>query len=146
MNGGTEKWYWTAPGKLVFDAISGVGEVPIWGYMYSQNEYILHGLEIPKKSKVLNPYSYDPILQYSDGQPGQSTVYSDRMSDWDYKKYRDLIDKHFDNPGDYFDQRKHDQIESFLRDYLDKPEIILCAVIEYCNLVSGYPVWRFDYV
>lgn len=102
------------------------------------------------KTKFTNPYDYDPILQFSARSklPENGSCYSDRMSQWDYKKYRDLCEKHFkgkngDPGGDYFDRRTPADIEAFLREYFDKPELTLLRVEEHCNVSNGFPVWFF---
>lgn len=102
----------------------------------------------PRKTKQSHPYSYDPIILWTDGsdtlEPTDS-VYTDRLYQWDYKKHNTLCQKHFKNEGQYWDRRNPELIQAFLRDYLDNPNLVLTKIIEYCNVSNGYPVWRFDF-
>ena len=98
-----------------------------------------------EKTKYTHPYSYDGFVTFRNGKNEEvnHTVYSDRIVQWDYKKARKLMKKHFGNEGDYYTDRSPDKIESFLKEYFGK-ELKLILVMEYCNVSSGYPVWRFD--
>jgi hypothetical protein len=112
------------------------------------------GFHLGPRTKQTNPYTYDPLLQwrkYEKTPANASAVYSDRMSQWDYSKYRSLIDKHFagvgnDRGGDYFSSRSPKRIEAFLRDYNDNQDLELVRIEEHCNQATGYPVWAFFYV
>lgn len=100
------------------------------------------------KTKTSNPYNYDPYMQYlaDDHELMKgSTVYTDRLLQWDYEKTNRLMKKHFGNEGQYWTDRKPEAIEAFLRDWREDQNLQLIAVIEYCNPSSGYPVWRLDY-
>ncbi len=83
---------------------------------------------------------------FDNGQKATSTVYSDRLYQWDYKKYNDLCKKHFGNEGQYFSGRKPELIEVFIRDYMNDQSVMLCRIEEHENRVTGYPLWRFDYL
>lgn len=91
------------------------------------------------------PYSYDPftIFRHKTETPEHS-VYTDRMYKWDSKKFDALCTEYFGNTSQYFDNRDPKKIEAFLSAYLDK-DVILCEIIEYCDVSSGYPTWRLDY-
>lgn len=104
-----------------------------------------HGNPITK-TKHTHPYSYDGFVQWRGGSNDEAngTVYSDRMSQWDYEKNDALKKKHFGNVSDYFSGRQPKDIEAYLSDYFGKP-VKLILVMEYCNVSNGYPVWRFDY-
>ena len=99
-----------------------------------------------ERTKREYPYSYDGFVTWRGGANKEinGTVYSDRLLQWDYKKTRELMKKHFGNEGDYYDKRSPEAIESFLSEYFDK-KIKLILIMEYCNVSSGYPLWRFDY-
>ncbi len=97
------------------------------------------------KTKFTNPYDYGPIVQFIGPRKGNHTVYSDRLYMWDSEKHDSLCTKHFGNTGQYWSDRQPKLIEAFLRDYLDKPSLVLTRVEEHCNVSSGYPVWRLDY-
>lgn len=100
----------------------------------------------PRKTKFTHPYSYDPITQFMlCGVEPTSTVYTDRLTQWDFAKHDRLCQKHFGNRGQYWDGRSPKLTEAFLRDWYDDPELILTAIIEYCNVATGYPCWRLDF-
>lgn len=97
----------------------------------------------PERTKRSHPYSYDPICHYMNGAVKPSeTVYHDRMEQWDYKKFRRVVDEHckhahsFSNPT---------AVQNILRDYFDDQLIVLTCIVEYCNASSGYACFRFDY-
>lgn len=112
------------------------------------------GFHLGERTKESHPYSYDPLLQwrkYDKTPETASAVYSDRLAQWDYKKYQALVEKHFtgvngDRGGDYFHSRSPKRIEAFLRDYNDNQDLELVRIEEHCNWSSGYPVWAFFYV
>lgn len=99
------------------------------------------------KDRISYPYTYDPFLIYfNEKAESESTVtiYSDRLWQWDYDKYNLLCKKHFGNEGQIWENREPEKIQAFLCDWTGK-EVILIANIQYVNMLSGYPVWRFDY-
>ena len=97
-----------------------------------------------EKTKDTYPYSYSPFLIYlnENVKKATSSVYSDRLLSWDRDKYKRLSDKHLKDVR--WDNADSKRIEEFLCDYFGK-KIILVANIQYVNMSSGYPVWRFDY-
>lgn len=109
----------------------------------------------PPWTKAEHPYTYDPFTIWGAAAPSDEcngTVYTDRLSEWDYAKYNRLARKHY-RRGDYnyarpFDthQCKGNLIEEFLRDWFDDPKLRLLRVIEYCNPGTGFQTWRLDYV
>ncbi len=74
----------------------------------------------------------------------QHHVYSDRLVQWDYKKYNELSKKHFGNEGQYWDNRGIKAIENFLSEYFDKP-VKLQRILKGENRSNGYPFWVFGY-
>jgi hypothetical protein len=97
-----------------------------------------------------HPYSFEgyvtwrkPGFGFEDH--GDSGVYTDRLSQWDYEKTRALQKKHFGNDGDWWDRRPASQIEAFLRDWEGDPELELVLVLKCCNVSSGYPLWYFEF-
>lgn len=82
---------------------------------------------------------------FDNGQKPTSTVYSDRLHQWDYKKHNELCKKHFGNEGQYWGNREPELIEAFLRDYLNDQSVLLCRIEEHENRATGYLLWRFDY-
>jgi hypothetical protein len=99
------------------------------------------GVKTPKS----HPYSYDPFTIWKNGVKPFDAVYSDRLLGWDHKKHNELCKKHFSNQGQDWSRRDPSRIERFLRDYFDSPTLILCEVIQGCNVSNGYPYWAFRY-
>jgi len=99
----------------------------------------------PIKSKMECPYSYSPRILFGDKKKNSQAVYSDRLYQWDYKKYNELCEKHWGNKGQYFDRRSPDTIEKFLSDYMGK-KVSLTMVVEWCNVATGYPLWSLHYI
>jgi len=106
-----------------------------------------HGNTVAR-TKQSHPYSYDGFVQWriEPQQKASSTIYSDRLLQWDFAKHDRLCQKHFGNKGQLWDRREPKLIEAFLRDWCDDKNLTLVMVMEYCNQSSGYPVWRFDFV
>lgn len=105
-----------------------------------------------ERSKEEYPYSYDGFVQERvlPNSEATSTVYSDRLLQWDYELTRKLMKKHFkdtgiDEGGDWWNNRSAESIQGFLRERLNKPNLLVVLVMEYCNVSTGYPVWRIDY-
>lgn len=103
-----------------------------------------HGNPV-KRTKQEYPYSYDGFVCWRGGSNSEvnASVYHDRMQQWDYEKYQRCSKKQGD-PGLMRDKNPT-QIEAFLREYMDDDKLRLIIIMEYCNMSSGYPVWRFDY-
>ena len=103
-----------------------------------------HGNPV-ERTPITNPYSYDGFVTWKNDSKPNNTVYSDRLYQWDSKKYNENCKKHFGNEGQVFYDREPEKIEIFLRDYLDNDSLILCRIMQYCHQARGYPIWRFDY-
>ncbi len=114
-----------------------------WGYATRINEF---GKPV-ERSKEEYPYSYDGFVTWRGGknEEATSTIYSDRLLDWDYKRHDELCVKHFGDKGQVWYSRDSKKIEAFLRDWTGDKKLKLIFVMEYCNQSSGYPLWRFDY-
>lgn len=98
------------------------------------------------RTKEQYPYSYDEFVVWDSRQPSKSVVYSDRLYQWDSKKYNALCLKHFGDIGQYFDSRPREKIEAFLRDYYDTyADFELTRICQGCNAATGYPYWVFDF-
>lgn len=85
-------------------------------------------------------------VQYSGPRENEniSTVYSDRMFGWDANKFNECCERVFGNTGQYFFERKKEDIDRFLSLYFGKEvKTFLIASVE--NRSNGYPTWRFDF-
>ncbi len=101
----------------------------------------------PPRTRLTHPYSYDPFTVWGGkNEKCNNSVYSDRMRQWDYEKYNRIGQALF-NTGDmaWFNTGNAKKIEQFLREYNGDNTLELTRVVEYCNVSTGYPVWRLDY-
>ena len=74
-----------------------------------------------------------------------STVYSDRLFEWNFTKYNRCCEQVWGNHGQFFYNRTPNEIEQFLRLYYEKDNLVLTKV-ELCHNVSnGYPIWVFSF-
>ena len=98
-----------------------------------------------ERTPFSHPYSYDGFVVWRGGKNEEAnmTVYSDRLRQWDSAKFEKLSKKYC-NPHSLSNQEPT-LIEKFLQEYNNDPELKLILVMKYCNVSSGYPVWRFDY-
>lgn len=101
------------------------------------------------RTKQTHPYNYDPITQYKrvvpDGEKEES-VYSDRLKSWDPERCNRIMESYFASTGDDWSRRHAVDIESFLKEYLDVPYLMLTRIVEHCNQATGYPVWQFFFI
>ena len=86
------------------------------------------------------------VIQYENKTiESNSSVYSDRMWQWNPKKFDSSCKQIFGNCSQYFyENRTPEQIEKFLRIYLKK-KITLVRITRHKNVSNGYPLWLFDY-
>lgn len=121
---------------------------PMWGgpgEMPGPDEHGIYPNFMEWALKSKKPYSYEPFYVYKDGSvEAEHSVYSDRMMQWDSKKYQRIAEKLFKKLGGNFRDNPN-LVQRFLQEYNDDPTITLVAIIEYCNVSNGYPVWRLDY-
>lgn len=98
-----------------------------------------------ERTPMTHPHGYDGYVTHRAGENKEvhSTIYSDRLSQWDYKKTDTLKRKHFGDAGDWWNTREPKAIQAFLSEYFSRP-IKIIFIMQYCNLSSGYPCWRFD--
>lgn len=98
-----------------------------------------------ERTPQTHPYSYDEyVLWRNNREQPTSTMWSDRMRQWDHVKYQTLWEKHV-GKSQYWSVNKQKQIEQFIREYVGKP-ITICYVLQGCNVSNGYPVWRVAYI
>lgn len=85
-----------------------------------------------------------PKIYHTTDVESNTTLYSDRLFQWDSKKYNKFSKKHFGNEGQYFSGRSSEKIEAFLKDYIGNKNLTLCYIEELENVATGYPYWRFE--
>ena len=99
------------------------------------------------KSKQTHPYNYSDIVTYTYSDvEADATLYTDRLKGWGYEKLKELPLKHFRVQGDYWGERTPEEVQSFLRDYCDAPNLLLTKITEQCNPSNGYPLWKLDFI
>lgn len=103
--------------------------------------------EIVTRTKAEHPYSYDGFLLWNTSPCSEITgcVWSDRLFQWDYQLTTDLIKKLFGTQSQYFDKYSPEQLQEFLRQRLNKPNLEIVFLQEECNRATGYPVWLMGY-
>lgn len=84
-------------------------------------------------------------LVYNSGKESKESVYSDRLWQWDHEKYNRCCREVWGNEGQSFYGRSPEDIEKFLRLYLERNDVILCRILQDENHSDGFPYWRFDY-
>jgi hypothetical protein len=97
-----------------------------------------------ERTKDTHRYSYDAyVVWQKDYDKGKGdTVYSDRLLQWDYTKFGVCAQQVWGNQGQYFNDRKPEDIQKFLSLYFGT-EIKLTVIMEGCNVSNGYPYWVF---
>jgi hypothetical protein len=100
-----------------------------------------------EKTKDRYPYSYDMYIMMGQPniEPTTGSCYSDRLMQWDFDKHDKCLEEVFGNKGQYWNNRKKEDIEKFLQLYFDKKDLKLIRVSEGCNVSNGYPYWFFEY-
>jgi hypothetical protein len=99
-----------------------------------------------ERTPLTHPYSYQGfVLWGKNSQFINACVYSDRIYEWDYKKHNELCMRHFGNEGQYWENRDHQKIEDFLKDWTGK-NVRLLMIMQHCNQATGYPCWSFHYI
>lgn len=90
------------------------------------------------------PYSYEPYVQWKGEFDGQkaSSYFSDRLRQWDYKKFDECCEKVWGEKMEYFQNGNPKYIEKFLSLYFER-KTKLTAILEGCNYGNGYPYWIF---
>jgi hypothetical protein len=92
------------------------------------------------------PYSYDAYMTWKgDYHKGKGdAVYSDRLYQWDSKKYDECCRAIWNNEGQYFNNREPKDIERFMCLYFGY-KIKLTGIETGCNYSTGYPYWVFHF-
>lgn len=91
-----------------------------------------------------NPYTRDNIV-FDNGMTHKESAYSDRLYQWNSKLYKELSVKHFQKDNPHWGRENILSIENFLRDYFNKPDLILCKIIYEENKSNGNPLWVFQF-
>lgn len=98
-----------------------------------------------ERTKRTHPYSFDGyvVLDNRNKVKANATYHSDYIVRDDLDKWREAIsksamkDKRFENAS-------VEEVEDFLRKVLENDSVKLSLMMEYCNVATGYPLWRFD--
>ncbi len=94
------------------------------------------------------PYSFDMYVTYDHRKELGNDfkgAYTDRLFQWDTKKYNEARKKVFDNISQHFDDPPK-QIEEFLRAYYDDDSIVIALICKGCNWANGFPVWYLGWI
>lgn len=86
-----------------------------------------------------------PVIIYDTGATPNGCNDSDRLLMAEWEKYNELCRKHFGNEAQVWGGRSPEKIEAFLRDYFDKPKLVLVQIQKMYNRSNGFPVWHFQY-
>lgn len=100
-----------------------------------------------EKTPFSHPYSYEQyeIYKSNDWSETDSGAYSDRMMQWDLDKFTRCAKKAFGiNCGQYFNDKKPEDVETFLSLYFET-KLKLTGIEQACNMWTGYPYWIFYY-
>lgn len=118
-----------------------------YGWHTAEPLFIGYDGRVLKTNPRNSPYGYDPYFTYQSPDFNRETddvCYSDRLMQWDMDKFNSICKGIWGNTGQYFDNRRPTDIETFLCDYFGR-EVILTAILKGCNYGNGYPYWVFAY-
>ena len=100
--------------------------------------------------KADNPYQYPeiPMFSVAPAEPnfGTSSVYTDRLWQWDEEKYDKASQAVWreKGKGHYFYDRSPEQISEFLSLYFDR-KVRVFNIKEGVNASSGFQLWSFQF-
>ena len=117
-------------------------------YMSSDAKFYLdkNGQKRHRSSRPQEPIDWAaPVVTYDTGVEGNGCNDSDRllMAEWD--KHNALCRKHFGNESQLWGGRSPELIQAFLRDYFDKPGLVLTQIQRMRNRSNGHHIWHFQY-
>lgn len=102
----------------------------------------IHG-EFVERTIDEYPYSFDPFLIWKgDYKETDTIVYSDRLYQWNSKKFNDSYGSLWGSNGQSFSNKSPEEIEKFLSLYYGD-NIILTGIEYTCNFSTGFPIWVF---
>ena len=113
-------------------------------YSYTEGNGPFHvwGENLPKYERRI----FEGRVEYPEpvAPQGASSVYTDRLYQWDAQKHDDLCRKHFGNESQHWHERTPEQTSAFLSDYLDKPvQAVACWQVNHA--ANGHPIWLLFY-
>lgn len=89
-------------------------------------------------------YSYDPYVVFKQNKDPAKKTYCYWSDHIDRREgVADLKMKHFKHRGDHYGDYTIQQIQDFLRELDNDPNIEIYAVMHACNVSNGFPVWSF---
>lgn len=104
----------------------------------------IQGNIVPAPAKPKRHWA-DPVVMYDTGEKAISCKDSDRLWSENSTLHDELCLRHFGDVSQWWNNRKPEQIQAFLRDFLQKPELVLVQVQKMYNINSGFPIWHFQY-
>lgn len=118
------------------------------GYHFKTDMHCMdiHGRMRAHKPVPKSAHWADLVVTFSIGQTANSHTHSDRLWEADAEKYNQVSQKLFGDQSQlWWDSRSPAQVEAFLRDYFDKPALVLVEIQKMYNRSNGGPVWGFSY-
>lgn len=106
---------------------------------YDEGSFTFYPLDRKLISKEKPPAYTDN--EYYKGN--NTTLYSDRLLQWDYDKFNACCQQVWGNTRQNFYNRTPEEIERFLSIYLAK-SVKLTRITQETNASTGCPYWRFD--
>lgn len=105
-----------------------------------------HGNPV-KKTPFSHPYSYDCFVKqrFGPNEDIESSIYTDRMFQWDWDKMNKAQDvvrkrKGWKDCFNWSNLTKED-LDALIQYYWDNPNLEMVLFEECCNVSSGYPIW-----
>lgn len=98
---------------------------------------------VVERNMFTHPYSYDGFVIYRGGENSEAkdTVYTDRLrSECSFEE----LSKKYDIRDMNWRDKSIETLEMFLSELFSKKMKII-LFMQYCNISTGYPVWRIDY-
>ena len=113
--------------------------------MVDEHGNMIYGGVKTGKTPFSHPYNYDPFVVWEQEGEADSSVYTDRLLQQEYKKHNRLCLKHFGDEGQVWSDREPKKIEAFLREWMDNDTVVLIKVMQHCNQATGFPLWSLHF-